>query len=289
MIRELNIKVGKTYSINHLIEELKQHPDIKLGHIYVLNKHEYRSGIEELEELKKRINKAERENVVVYDLNGRRKISPSDITVLGIIDPYSKYEKYEKFYGDLYKEIDAAISASDSGIVMAPSDDIVAEARKEGFAIEKDEHLLDGIRIFFERKGMESRHITKGKEGERKEYVVFGKEGSIAKEEKLEKKGDDKGRLITTTEYDINILKENTKEFESFYNDLETTVVVFIKQSKEGNAAVEISNIVEEAKKTIVNINNKKDLFLRGLVQYFNEKGISTDLRKADYMIFRTK
>lgn len=292
MIREINIKVGKTYPIKHIIEELRQHPDIKLGHIYVLNKHEYRLGIAELEELQKRINKAERENLAVYDIYGKRKISPSDIAILGLIDPYTKYEKYEKFYDEFYKQIDSAIDASDSGIVMAPSEDILMEARKEGYLIEKDDDLFDGISIYFDRKGVESRRIIKGKEGERKEYVVFGKEGTITREEKVEKKvGDeDKGKLISMTEHEALILKENTKEFEPFYNDLEKTVVAFIKQSKEGNAAVEIANIIEEAKKTFHNIESKKDIFLRGLVQSFNEKGISTEVRKADnYMIFRMK
>ena len=88
MIREINIKTGKTYPIKSIIEELKKHTDIKLGHIYVLNKHEYRLGMAELEELQKRINKAEIEDTVVYDLYGKKKYNPSDVTILSIINPY---------------------------------------------------------------------------------------------------------------------------------------------------------------------------------------------------------
>ena len=188
MIKEINIKVGKIYSIKYIIEEMKKYPDIKLGHIFALNKHLYHLGIEKLEELQKVIKKAEKDNMAVYDLYGRRRIEPSDITILGIIDPYSKYEKYGKFYEAFYKQIEIAIDASDSGVVMAPSGDILSEARKEGFEIEKSDDLFNGIFIYFSRRGIESRHVLKGKEGEREEYVIFGREGTITREEKVQKK-----------------------------------------------------------------------------------------------------
>ncbi len=289
MIKEINIKVGKTYPIKYIIEELKKNPDIKLGHVYTLNKHEYRLGIAELEELQKRMIKAEKENTSVHDISGKKKISPYEIHVLGIIDPYSKYEKYEKFYEEFYKQIENAISASESGAVMAPSKDVIEKAREEGLGIEKDRDLFDGIPIYFGRRGIESRTIIKGKEGERKEYIVFGREGAITKEEKVDRKpGEEKGKLISITEHEAKILKESTKDFEPFYSDLEKTVIEFIKNSKEKNAAVEIGNIIGEAKKTIHNVDSKKDIFLRGLVQFFSERGISSEVRKADnYMIFR--
>lgn len=288
MIRELDIKTGKTYSIKHLIEELKEHTDIKLGHIYVLNKHEYRLGIAELEELQKRINKAEREDTATYDLSGKRRASASDITVLGIIDPYSKYEKYEKFYNEFYKQIESHIDSSDYDVVMAPIEDILKEARKEGLAIEKDDDLLDGISIYFERKGIESRRVLKEKEGVRKEYIVFGRSGTIittTKEEKVEKKPE-KGKLVSITGRDAQIVKEQTKEFESFYSDLEQTVLAFIKQSKDKSAAIKIDNIVEEAKKTISDADSKKDMLIKGMTLFFNEKGINTEIKKDDKGVY---
>ena len=175
---------------------------------------------------------------------------------------------------------------------MAPSEDIINEARKNGFAIEKDDDLLDGIPIFFERREIESRRIIKDKEGTKKEYVVFGKTGAIVsstKEEKVEKKPE-KGKLISMSGRDVQILKEKTKEFEPFYSDLEQTVIAFIKQSKDKSAAIKIDNIVEEAKKTIGDAESKKDLLLKGMKLFFNEKGISTNVQKDDkdnfHMIF---
>lgn len=292
MIREIDIKIGKTYPIKYLIEELKKHTDIKLGHIYVLNKHEYRLGLAELEELQKRIIKAERDNIGSYDLSGKRKANVSDVTLLSIIDPYSKYEKYEKFYKEFYDQIEKGIETSEFNVVMASIVEILEEARKEGFAIEKDDDLLDGISIYFERKGIDSRRVMKEKEGVRKEYIVFGRSGTIVtttKEEKVEKKPE-KGKLISIIGRDAQIIKEQTKEFEPFYSDLEQTVLAFIKQSKDKSAAIKIDNIVEEAKKTISDADIKKDIMLKGMTLFFIEKGINADIKKDDkgfsHMIF---
>lgn len=288
MIRELDIKTGKTYSIKYLIEQLKKHPDIKLGHIFVLNKHEYHLGLAELDELQKKISKAERENTVVFDLFGKKKINASDVAVISIIDPYSKYEKYEKFYKEFYEKIETALDSSSFDVVMATTEDIIKEARREGFAIEKDDDLLDGISVYFDIRGIENRRVMKEKEGARKEYIVFGRSGTIitdAKEEKVEKKPE-KGKLISITGRDAQIVKEMTKEFEPFYSDLEETVLAFIKQSKDKSAAIKIDNIVEEAKKTISDADIKKDIMLKGMTLFFSEKGISADLKKDDKGIY---
>lgn len=293
MIKGIGIKVGRTYPIKFIIEELKKYPDIKLGHIYVLNKHEYRLGIPELEELQKRINKAEKEDSGIYDVSGKRKISAYDITILNILDPYLKYEKYEKFYNELYDQIDTSIDSIESGVVMASSEDIIKEARKIGLAIEKDDDLLDGITLYFGRREIESRRIVKDKEGVRKEYVVFGRSGTIVRQEPIHKlpKITSTGVLDLSLERDqeyVKELKEKTKEFEPFYSDLEQTVLAFIKQSKEGNAAVNIDNIMTEGKKTNKNVDSKKNIFLQGLVQYFNEKNIATEILKKDnFMVFK--
>jgi hypothetical protein len=60
MINEIDIKVGKTYPIKYVIEELKKHPDIRIGHILALNRHQYHLGVEELEALQNVIAKAEK-------------------------------------------------------------------------------------------------------------------------------------------------------------------------------------------------------------------------------------
>jgi len=130
----------------------------------------------------------------------------------------------------------------------------------------------------------------KGKEGERKEYVVFGREGVISKEEKADRKTRDEveTKLVTISEHEAKELKEKTKEFESFYIDLEKTVLNFIEKSKDKSAAINIDNIVTEAKKTIYDIYNRKDLFLRGLAQYFKEKGMTVEILKTEnFVIFK--
>lgn len=290
MINEIDLKVGKTYPIKRVIEELKKYPEIKLGHIFVLNRHEWHLGVPELEELQKKIDHAEKVSVAAYDISGRKRIEPSDISILSMIDPYSQYKKYEKFYEEFYKQISSAIDGSDSGIVMASSEEVLKEARKEGFVIEKEDDLFDGIYIYFDRRGTESRRIIKGKEGERKEYIVFGREGAITKEEKVDRKTKEEGKskLVSISEHEARELKEKTTEFEPFYSDLEPTVLAFIKQSKDKSAAVKIDNIMTEAKKTLHNIENRKDLFMRGLIQYFKDNGIAAEILKADnFVIFK--
>ena len=293
MKNEADIKVGKTYPIKHLKEELKKHPDIRLGHIFSLNDHQYHLGLQELEALEKMMIEKERKGIIIYDMSGRNRIDATSVIVLSIMDPYTKYEKYGKFYDEFSKQIESAIDSSDSGVVMAPSVEILTEARKEGLAIEKEDDLFDGLHLFFTRKGIENRRIMKGLEGERKEFVVFGREGTITKEEKVYRKSKDgeKKKLITESEYDVHELKEKTKEFGPFYSELENTVLTFIKNSKTGDAAVKIDNIMDEARKTIPNVSNRKDIFLKGLIQFYKENGVSTEITEDDnsenFMIFK--
>lgn len=295
MVEEINIKVGKIYRIGHVIEELKKHPDIRLGHIFVSNRHEYHIGLDELYVLQKKIKKTEREGSIteVYDISGKRRIDPYDITILSIIDPYTKYEKYEKFYDELYAQISGAVEQSSSGVIKALSDDILKEARKEQFVIEKDDDLFDGICIYFSRKGIESRRIAQSEEGERKEFVIFGREGTITKEENVEKeervvKEEEKKKLFVTSEQEIKKLKEETKEFESFYEELKKDVVPFAEKSKDKEAAVNIDDIMKEARKKILGVDNKKEIFLQGLILYYKTQGIDTEVMKAkNFMIFK--
>jgi len=287
MKRELDIKVGKTYNIKHLIEELKEHPDIMLGHVYALNKHEYRLGFSDLEKLQKMIKKADIDGVVAYDLFGKRKVDTSDIYVLNILDPFTKYQKYEKFYEELFRNIESGIDASSSGVILALSQEIISEAEKMGFEIEKTENLFGGILIYFERRGIESIRMKKGEGGERKDYFAFAREGTIKREEQGERKPDTgKGKLISMSEHETKLLKEKTKEFEPFYSELEPIVVAFIKQSNDKSAAVKIEEIIKEAKKTIGDAVNKKDILLKGMILYFHEKGISAEIKKDEKNVY---
>lgn len=296
MVNEIDIKVGKTYPIKHIIEELKKHPDIRIGHILALNRHQYHLGVEELEALQDDINKAEKEGeVLVYDIAGKKRIDASDIAVLSIIDPYSRYMKYERFYEDLYKQIEDAIDTSTTGVIMTAPKDLLEEARKEGFGVEKESDLLDGIYIFFNRRGIEGRHITKDKDGTKNEYIVFAREGTIEKEDKSErsdrkvdKKEKGKGKLLDITEHEAMELKEKTKEFENFYVELEKDIITFISQHKDKEGAVGIESIMLEAKKVIPNVENRQDIFIRGLILYFNGRGIGIEvLKDKNFMIFR--
>lgn len=294
MINEIDIKVGKTYPIKYIIEELKKYPDIRIGHILALNRHQYHLGVEELEALQSDISKAEKEEgMLVYDISGKKRINASDITVLSIIDPYSRYMKYEKFYEDLYKQIEGAIDGSATGVIMASPKDLLEEARKEGFGVEKEADLLDGVYIFFNRRGIEGRRITKDKEGTKNEYIVFAREETIEKEdrsERTERKVDkkEKGKLLNIAEHEAMELKEKTKEFENFYTELEKDIITFISQRKDKEGAVGIENIMLEAKKTIPNIENRRDIFIKGLILYFNGRGIGIEILKDnDFMIFK--
>ncbi len=287
MKRELDIKVGKTYDIKHLIEELKEHPDIMLGHVYALNKHEYRLGLSDLEKLQKIIKKAEIDGVVVFDVYGKKKIDVSDIYILNILDPFTKYLKYEKFYEELFRNIESGIDASSTGVILALSEEIINEAKKMGFEVEKPENLFGGIYIYFERKGIESIRMKKGEGGERKDYFAFAREGTLKREEQGERKADTgKGKLISMSEHETELLKEKTKEFEPFYSELEPIVRDFIKQSKDKSAAVKIEEIVKEAKKTIGDAGNKKDILLKGMTLYFHEKGINAEIRKDEKNVY---
>lgn len=287
MKRQLDIKVGKTYNIKHLIEELKEHPDIMLGHVFYLNKHEYRLGLSDLEKLQNIINKAERDGIIAYDLYGKRKIDTSDIYILNIIDPFDKYQKYEKFYEELLQDIEKGIQKSNTGFVLALLEDILGEARKMGYEIEKPEDMFGGIFIYFERRGIESIRMKKGEGGERKDYFAFAREGTIKREEQIERKVDTgKGKLISMSEHETRLLKEKIKEFEPFYFELEQKVREFFKESKGKSASVKIEEIIKEAKKTIGDAGNKKDILLKGMTLYFQEKGIRAEMRKDEKNVY---
>ena len=309
MTNEIDIKVGKTYPIKHLIEELKKYPDIKLGHIFVLNAHEYRLGVAELDALQKRIEKAEREHSEIYDISGKRRINPFEITVLDIMDPYLKYKKYEKFYEELYKQIEKAIEESPTGAVLSPSANILEEARKEGLRIEKDRDLFDGMAMYFGRREMDAVRVVKEIPRERKEYededvelekekkevVVFGRKGKFPERtERTERRvvETEKKKLPTITGPSIQEIKELTKEFEPFYSSMETDILSFIKNSKDKKAAVKVANIMSEAKITIPDVHKDKDILLKGLAQFYKERGIDTeeiiDDKGENFLMFKS-
>jgi hypothetical protein len=294
MVNEIDIKAGKTYPIKYVIEELKKHPDIRIGHILALNRHQYHLGVEELEALQNDVYKAEKEGeVLVYDISGKKRINAYDITVLSIIDPYSRYIKYERFYEELYKQISDAIDESTTGVISAVPKDLLEEARKEGFGVEKESDLLDGVYIYFSRRGIDGRHIVKDKDGVKKEYIAFAREGILEKEDKSERQErkvgkKEKGKLLTMTEHDIRELKEKTKEFENFYSELEKDIIPFISQHKDKEGGATIESIMLEAKKTFPNIESRKDIFLKGMILYFNGKGVGVEILKDnESMIFR--
>ncbi len=287
MVDNIDIKVGKIYPIKYLIRELRDHPDIRLGHILALNKHEYHLGVVELEALQKKLIRAEREgDIAAYDMTGKRKIGITDTVVLSIIDPYSQYAKYGKFYEELYGQILTAIDSSTSGVVMAGSEDIINEIKKDIYGIEKEEEVFSGMFIYFARKGIDAKKITKIKEGGRKDYIVFGREGSVIKGEPSDKNIVDRKLPGISETNDASII-EKTKEFEHFYSELEKDVMTFIDQRKDGGA-IDIGNIMSEAKKTLPNVENKKDIFLKGMILYFKGKGITTDISEnKNFIVFK--
>lgn len=291
MIEELNIKVGKTYRIKHLIEELKKHPDITLGHIFALNEHLYYQNASKLKELYEKMIRADRGGTISYDVYGKNKVNIYDVYVLGIMDPYDKYRKYDLFYKEFYDYIANSLESTSTGVIDALEEEIAKEAMKLGYEFEKHDDLLDGIYIYFIRKGIESFRVIKGESGKRKRYIEFAKEGVISREEgteKLPKK--EKVTLLGLPEEEKRIIRENTKEFESFYSDLEKTITTFIIQNKRKNALVNLEDVDNEIIKVFGDIGSKKDVFMKGMILYLNEKGFSAEKSRDDsgkyHMIF---
>lgn len=272
----IKIELGKTYNINQIIGELEKDPDILLGHITIFDpnvgavQHMYHVNKIQLEELKKEIDKKVREGKAEYEKRGKKYVGIYDMTVLSVTDPFVKYEKYAKFYNDLYKDVEEKIDASKKGSVAAPTQAIVEEAIKMRFVIEKQGEFLNGLGIFFKRKGIDTGTISGGK------YITFEKRGFRPKSVP---------RTITVSEAEYEKYRQYTK----FYEDIFKQITEGIATSKKGEVAAPTLAMVDEARKLGFAIDaGKENDLIRGMEIYFNTRNIATEMTKDEkHMIFR--
>lgn len=276
---DLKLEIGKPYNIDYVIKELGKYPDVQLGHIVIVmtNEHKYHQKKPQLEEIAKKIKAAIAKGGKEYEKVGKKFIPLTDIIILSLTDPYTKYEKYGKFYQSFENYIVSGIEESKSGSVAAATDIIINEARKIGTVIEKEEEFLVGMEIFFKRRGIVTSLASGGK------YVIFEKESRIPSR-------------VTTTISDVETAqREYEKEhdkysaYTGFYDSFFEHITQYMEESKKEDIAATISSIIEESQRTgYLTIGKEKD-FLRGMELYFKIKGLRVEKMKTDdrYLVFR--
>ena len=170
---QLDIKM--TYSIEHVISELKRFPETKLGHIVMNREHLYKIGVKELEEIEKKIKLKESrgENVYVKIGDEYRKISDITILTIELMPFYEEFvvkmereeeerikaeyliHKYGDFYRTFHKYISENIARFKDRRVQASMADIITESQKEGVIIENDTDFFIGMTSFFKNEGID--------------------------------------------------------------------------------------------------------------------------------------
>lgn len=291
-LNDLKLEIGKSYNIDYVIQELQKAPDVQLGHIVVdmTREHKYHVSRLQLEELSKKIKATIAEGGKEYEKIGKKFVPLTDITVLSIVDPYVKYEKYNKFYTSFVPQIITGIEESKKYSVAAPADAIVNEARKMGIVIEKDEEFLDGMAIFFKRREISVSPISGGK------YILFEKVGPHFPKRAVQPEKEAIEREVTekvTTEREIAEREIAEKEYEEyrlytgFYDDFFRQIIQGMADSNKDDIAAPINSIIEEGQKTgYVSIGKEKD-FLKGMELYFKIRGVSIGTVDDTYLVFR--
>lgn len=264
----INIEVGKTYSIGYLIKELEKAPEVRLGHIIIRREHLYHQALKELIEKAKIIKKLEKEEEIKYERRGKGYVSQFDVKVLSIIDPYSKYEKYTKFYSNFEKDIIEGILGSKRGSVAAPKEAIIKEAIKEGFEFDNEEDILKGMIIFFGRRGIDVSDISSG-------LIAFRSPGMVGGD-RVEEKGT---KLPSVTQYE-------TEKFKEFYDSIRSQITEAVEKSKEQGVYAPIDAMLSNARQLGLDIEGKRTIFLTGLHHYFKKMGIHT-MTMGKYVEFK--
>lgn len=284
-LNSVKIELMKTYNINYVIGELEKAPDIQLGHITIFDPnigtvvHMYHVDKKRLEELKKEIDKVVKEGKAEHEKRGKKYVGIYDITVLSITDPFVKYERYTKFYEELYSDVEEKIETSKKGSVAAPKDAIINEAIKMGFfegddrtIIDKEHEFLYGLHIYFKRKGIDTGTISGGK------FITF---------EKKEFRPKSVPRTIIESESEYEKYRSYTK----FYENIFRQIVEGIEISQKKEIAAPVESMVDEAKKLGFDVEGKENDLIRGMEIYFNTRNITTevikDLKDKEFVIFR--
>lgn len=269
----INLDVGKSYPIEYVIKELEKAPDVQLGHIVVMHEHLYHVNKLKLEEEAKKVKRIITEGGKEYEKRGKKFVATSDVTILSIIDPLTRYEKYVKFYRALDPEIMKGIEESKKESVAAPTEAVISEAKKAGIEISDEEEFLDGLGLYFKRKGINTGAISGGK------YIIF------------EKINSEKVKYLSKVITNESTEKEYEKYslYTKFYEDLFKQIEAGITTSKKGEIAAPIAAMIIETKKLGFDVEGKEKDILKGMSIYFGIRGIKTEIIDVKYMIFRKK
>lgn len=275
MVDEMNgikLQVGKSYPINYVIEELEKVPDVQLGHVVVMCEHLYNVNKLKLEEIAEKVKKMVAEGGKEYEKKGKKFVPTSDVTILSIIDPLTRYEKYVKFYESLEPEIIKGIEDSKRDSVAAPTEAIINEAKKTGVEISDDEDFLDGLGLYFKRIGINTSPISGAK------YILF------------EEAGAPMARKVTVTDLEAAEREyEKYRGYTKFYEDFFKQIVEGIAGSKKGEIAASIDEVIGEAKKLCFAVEGKEKDILIGMDIYFSTRGIKPNIIDNKYIVFKKK
>lgn len=249
-LNNTKFEIGKIYPLRFLIEGLEKNPDIKFGHIVVMGQHLYHINKKRLEEIEKDIDKKLKK---MKEKNPN--IPNTKALILSIIDPYTKYEKYVKFYNSVLADVEEAVLKSRKGEVATKVEDLIKEAN--GFESELNEKdfkgFLNGMSIFFQNKGIYVEIWGK--------YIIFRKPGI----------DNDNNNLI------------DFSKFKSFYENIQKDVEEAILKSKKGKVASPVEEIILEAKKMGFDVEGKEFYLLKYMKDFFKETGIKIS---GKYAIF---
>lgn len=270
-LAEVKLEIGKSYSVDYVIRELEKAPEVQLGHILIVatGEHVYHVNKLRLEkDVAKKIKRVIKEGGEEYKKRGKKFIPLSDIVILSIIDPYAKYDKYNTFYTSFIEYVEKGIMDSAKGIVAAPTDAILDEAKKI-IELEDEEDFLDGLGIFFKIKNIDTKVTSGGK------YIVFEKIRSTSV------------KRVALSNMESEYYKYS--QYTSFYDDFFKKIVEGIATSKKGEIAAPIGTILTEAEKLGFAVKGQEKGFLRGVEMYFDIRGIKMTVMQNKYVSFKKK
>lgn len=271
-MRSINLEVGKSYPIDYVIKELEKAPEVQLGHIVVMHEHLYHVNKIKLEEEAKKIKRMIAEGGKEYEKRGKKFVATSDVTILSVIDPLQRYEKYVKFYKALEPNIIKGIEESKRESVAAPTEAVVSEAKKAGIDVSDEEELLDGLGLYFKRIGIGTGAISGGK------YILF------------EKMGPHSVRRLAVADLEATEREyEKYRAYTGFYEDLFRQIAEGIATSKKGDIAAPIDAMMDEVKKLGFATEGKERDILKGMDIYFDTRGIKSQIVDNKYVIFKRK
>ena len=295
-LEDTKLEIGKSYNIDYVIQELQKAPDMQLGHIVIdmTREHKYHVSILQLKDLSKKIKETIAEGGKEYEKIGKKFVPLTDITILSVVDPYTIYEKYDRFYTSFEPQIVKGIEESKRYSVAAPTDAIINEAKKMGIIIEKDKEFLNGMGIFFSRRGISTGTISGGK------YILFEKakpylprravvsDMKVVEKEHAESESVERKIERETAERDAAEKEyEKYKVYTGFYDDFFKQIIQGMADRNKEEIAAPINSIIEESQKMGYASVGKEREFLRGMELYFKIRGISIEKRNEEYLVFK--